>query len=96
MAESSSSSNLTPNDLNRSQSNLSMKSNRTTTSRLSTTSSFFSSISSRKHRGFIGKIENGFQSIFRRFSRPHTSLTEIDVKILQTQTNFTREEIEKW
>ena len=79
-----------PTDMNRSASNLSVNSAR------SASSSLYSTLSQRRRHGLLGKIGTGVQSIFRRFSRAHTSLTEMDIQILMTQTNFTREEIVQW
>jgi hypothetical protein len=88
-------SNLTTNGLNRARSSTSIKSSGTIDSARST-SSRISSTSSQKRQGIIGKIGAGFQSIFRRLSRTHTSLTEMEIQILLTMTNFTREEILQW
>lgn len=97
MAEKSSSTINPLDSLERSQSSVSIQSNvSTATSRRSTASSLFSSASSRRRHGLLGKIGNGFQTVFRRLSRFHTALTEIDLKILQTLTNFSREEILQW
>ncbi|CAF2856149.1 unnamed protein product [Rotaria sp. Silwood2] len=55
------------------------------------------SISSRRgHHGIVNKIESGFRSIFRRFSRSSKLLSEMEVQILSSMTNFTREEILQW
>ena len=82
--------NNSPADLSRSASNFSLNSSR------STTSTLYSTLSQRRRHGVLAKIGTGVQSIFRRFSRAHTSLTEMEIQILLTQTNFTREEIVQW
>jgi hypothetical protein len=89
-------SNLNSDTLNRSQSSASLKSTATVESNRTTSSSWISSTSSRKRKGILGKIETGFQSILRRFSRSHISLTEMEIHILLTMTNFNREEILQW
>jgi len=86
-----------PSDtLNRSQSSASLKSTATVDSNRTTASSWISTTSSQRRKGILGKIETGFQSIFRRFSRARTSLTEMEIQILLTMTNFNREEILQW
>lgn len=81
--------------LSRSQSASSIRSSATVDSGRSVLSRY-STASSQKRRGLLGKIGNGFQSIFRRFSRTHTSLTEMESQILSTTTDFTREEVLQW
>jgi cob(I)alamin adenosyltransferase len=88
--------NLKLDTINRSQSSSSIKSSGTVDSTNSTASSRFSSTSNQKRRGILGKIETGFQSIVRRFSKTHTSLTEMEIQILSTMTNFNREEVLQW
>ena len=91
-----SSSKLNLDSLNRSQSSSSIISSATVDSNRSTTSSRYSSSSTQKRRGLLGKLGNGFQSIFRRFSRTRTTLTEMELQILSTITNFTRDEVLQW
>jgi hypothetical protein len=87
--------NLAIDAMNRSTSTASIASIGTMDSARST-SSRYSSMSSRRRRGILGKIETGFQSIFRRFSRTRTSLTEMEIQILSAMTNFNREEVLQW
>jgi len=88
--------NLTGDTLNRSHSSASLRSTATVDSNRTTSSSWISTASSQRRKGILGKIGTGFQSIFRRFSRAHTSLTEMEIQILLTMTNFNREEILQW
>lgn len=81
--------------LDRSHSNLSISSNGTVDS-VRTTNSVTSTTSSQKRSGILNKLETGFQSVLRRFSRTRTSLTEMETQILITMTGFTREEVSKW
>ncbi|CAF3503868.1 unnamed protein product [Adineta steineri] len=81
--------NLNLDPMSRSQSSASMKSNLTVDSTRSSTSS-------QRRRGLLGKIGTGVQSIFRRFRRARTTLTEMEIQILLTMTNFTREEVLQW
>jgi cob(I)alamin adenosyltransferase len=89
-------SNLHLDTMTRSKSSSSIASNGTVDSSRSIASSRFSTISTRRRRGILGKIETGFQSICRRFSRTRTTLTEMEIQILSTMTNFNREEVLKW
>ncbi|UJR29983.1 hypothetical protein I4U23_017530 [Adineta vaga] len=82
-------SHLNLDPMSRSQSSSSIRSNLTIDSSRSTTSS-------QKRRGLLGKLGTGVQSIFRRFSRSRTTLTEMQIQILLAMTNFTREEVVKW
>jgi hypothetical protein len=82
-------SNLNADPMARSQSTLSLKSN-------ATADSIRSRNSSQRRHGILGKLESGVQSIKRRFSRARTSLTEMEVQILLTMTNFTREQVLEW
>jgi hypothetical protein len=82
--------------LNKSESNLSISSNGTVNSIRSSASSAFSTTSSQKRRGIFGKIGSGFQSIYRRLSRGRITLTEMEIRILSTMTDFTREEVLQW
>jgi len=82
-------SNSNADQMSRAQSTLSLKSNATTDSSRSRNSS------QRRH-GILGKLGSGIQSIRRRFSRTRTSLTEMEVQILLTMTNFTREQVLEW
>ena len=82
--------------LNLSESNLSMKSSDTSESRRSTSSTLYSSVTRRRHHGFLSKFQTGFQTIFRRVSGSSKVLSESEIQILLTITNFTREEILKW
>lgn len=79
---------LTPDTVTRSPSSSSLRSTTTTGSNLST--------ASQRRRGLLGRIGNGFNSIFRRSSRAQTSLTEMQVQILSHRTNFTRDEVLEW
>lgn len=89
-------STLRTGTLPRSRSSASIKSSTTIDSHLSGTNSQISTTSSQKRKGIIGKITNGVQTVFRRFSKAHTSLTEMEMQILVTMTNFNREEILQW
>jgi hypothetical protein len=89
-------SKLNIDTLSRSGSSASIKSAATVDSTRSSTSSWLSSTSSQKRRGILGKVGTRIQSVFRRFSRTHISLTEMEIQILLTMTNFTREEILEW
>ena len=89
------SSKINLDSMNRSQSDSSIRSTATIDSSRSVLSRY-STASSQKRRGLLEKIGNGFQSIFRRFTRTHTSLTEMEVQILSTITDFTREEVLQW
>lgn len=89
------SSRIQIDSMNRSQSASSIQTNATGDSGRSVISRY-SAASSQKRRGLLAKIGNGFQSIFRRFSRKHISLTEMEVQILSTITDFTREEVLQW
>jgi hypothetical protein len=92
-----STTNTNPDTLSRSQSNLSIKSYATVDStRSSAASSSFSTTSSQKRRGVLGKIGTGFQSLFRRLSRSRITLTEMEIQILSATTDFTREEVLQW
>ena len=82
---------ITLDTMNRSKSIASLASTHTVDSSRS-----ISSARSHKRRGIIGKIETGFQSIFKRFSRTRTSLTEMEIQILSTVTNFDRDEVVEW
>ncbi|CAF1350203.1 unnamed protein product [Rotaria sp. Silwood1] len=88
--------NLNLQTIDRSPSSSSVGSHGTVASGQSTTSTNTSSVSSRRRRGILGKIETGFRSVFRRFSRPRTSLTEMDIQLLSTATGYTREEVLQW
>jgi len=81
--------------LPRSQSNASLQTNATSTSRQSSINTLFNSKQSRRH-GFFSKIGNGFHTIYQRFSRKHKSLSQLEIQILSTITNFNREEILQW
>ena len=87
---------LSPNWMNRSDSNLSIASTRTTDSTHSTASAMLNSIRRKRKDGILDKVSSGFQSIFRRFSRPDTSLTERELQMLIAATNYTREEVIQW
>jgi hypothetical protein len=89
-------SNIDLDTMNRSKSMVSLASTNTMDSSRSVASSRYSGIGSRKRRGIIGKIETGFQSIVKRFSRTRTSLTEMECQILSTLTNFNRDEVVQW
>ena len=88
-----STTNMNPDTLSRSQSNSSLKSYATVNS---TRSSAASTTSSQKRRGVLGKLGNGFQSLFRRLSRSRITLTEMEIQILTATTDFTREEVLQW
>ena len=68
----------------------------TVESQRSSINSLYYSISSRQRRGFLSKLGTGFQTIFRRLSRAHKSLSALEIQILLTITNFNREEILQW
>lgn len=87
---------LSPNSLNRSNSNSSIASNGTIGSHRSRTDSCISATSSQRRQGLIGKIQSGLDLIHRRFSRCHTTLSEMDIQILITVTGFNRDEVLKW
>ncbi|CAF1097325.1 unnamed protein product [Rotaria sordida] len=89
-------SNSTLQTRDRSPSNSSVGSHKTIDSGLSTASTNLSSTNSRRRNGFLGKIGSGFRSVFRRFSRPHTSLTEMETRILSATTGYSREEVLQW
>jgi hypothetical protein len=88
--------NLNLDTISRSQSASSLRSNATIGSNRSTTGSTYSTASGRRGRGLLSKLGTGFQSIFRRISRAHTSLTEMEIHILVATTNFNREEVLQW
>ncbi|CAF1172921.1 unnamed protein product [Rotaria magnacalcarata] len=81
--------------INRSHSNSSISSKETDNS-VRTASTIASTTSSQRRSGILGKIETGFRSVFRRFSRSRTSLTEMETQILTTMTGYNREEVLKW
>lgn len=82
--------------INRSKSNLSISSDRTSNPSRSEPTSFRGSPPNQRRTGILGKIETGLRSILRRFSRPRTSLTEMEIQMLLTNTDFTREEVLQW
>jgi len=82
--------------MHRSQSSHSLKSNASIDSNRSAASSWMSTTSSERRRGILGKIGTGVRSVIRRFSRTYTSLTEMEIHILATMTNFSREEVLQW
>ncbi|CAF0997627.1 unnamed protein product [Adineta ricciae] len=79
---------LSLDTVTRSPSSSSLRSTTTIGSNLSTVS--------QRRRGLIGRIGNGFNSIFRRFSSAQTSLTEMQVQLLSHRTNFTRDQVLEW
>ncbi|CAF2961130.1 unnamed protein product [Rotaria sp. Silwood2] len=89
-------SNLNVQKIDRSPSTSSIGSHGTVDSGRSTASTNLSSVSSRRRKGVLGRIETGFRSVFRRFSRPRTSLTEMEAQLLSATTNYTREEVLQW
>ena len=95
MADNSTSS-MRRDAINLSQSGLSIDSNSTMDSMRSTASSVFTNSSNARRYGLLNKLGAGVQSVFRRFSRPHTSLTEMETQILAVQTGFKRDEIFEW
>ena len=64
--------------------------------RRSSDSTVFSLRASQRRRGFKNKMETGIKTLFRRFSRTHTTLSELEVQILSTLTHFDRDAIEQW
>ena len=86
MTENSSKS----NPVNQSTSSLSSRMNDSTGATTSTM------INGERKNSRSTKIGTGLRSIFRRFSRTNKSLTEMEIQILSTRTNFTREEVLEW
>jgi hypothetical protein len=74
----------------------SLHSHTTDTSRRSSDNTISSAGRSRRRDGLIHKIETGFQTIFRRFSRTNTTLSGLELQILTTITNFDRDQILQW
>ena len=91
-----SSPNLSSHTITRVPSNSSLKSTATISSVRTTASSLFSTTSSQRRRGILGKIGTGIESMFRRITRTRTTLTEIETQILATVTDFSRDEILQW
>ncbi|CAF0820913.1 unnamed protein product [Rotaria sordida] len=52
--------------------------------------------SHRRRYGLMNKIGTGFRRVFRRFGRSSKLLSEMEIQILLSITNFTREEILQW
>lgn len=67
-------------------------------SRRSSISTLYSTHSARRsrHYGLFNKLSLGMQRVFRRFSRAHRTLSDTEIDILTTITNFDREEILQW
>jgi hypothetical protein len=82
--------------LPRSESNASIQSNATYDSRHSSMTTLYNSTQNRRRHGIFSKLGTGVQSIFRRISRKHKSLTQLEIQILSTMTHFNREEILQW
>jgi len=86
----------TIDSLNRSQSSASLGSNSTITSRRTSINSYYSLGSSRRRKGLLSKLGTGFQTIVRRLTGAHKTLSELEIQILLTLTNFNREEVLTW
>ncbi|CAF0843833.1 unnamed protein product [Adineta steineri] len=82
--------------INRSESSASLQSNATVNSRHSSICSLYSTVSTRRRYGFLNKMGNGFQSVFRRITKTHKTLSDKEIQILSTVTNFDREQILQW
>ncbi len=55
-----------------------------------------SSSRSGRRYGLFSKLGDGFQLLFRRFSRKYKSLSQLEIQILSTITNYDREQILEW
>jgi len=89
-------SQTTIDSLNRSQSSASLQSTATINSRRSSINTYYSLGSSRRRKGLLSKLGTGFQTIVRRLTGAHKSLSELEIQILLTLTNFNREEVLSW
>jgi hypothetical protein len=79
-----------------SQSSTSLQSDGSIISQRTSIDILYDSTNVRKRHGIIQKIGTGFQSIFRRFSKKHKTLSQLELQILLTITHFNREEILSW
>ncbi|UJR16483.1 hypothetical protein I4U23_003386 [Adineta vaga] len=84
---------LNTDTLNRSESNVSLQSNTTVTSRRSSITTLYSMKSNRRRQGIFVRLGMGIHTMVRRFTRANKSLSEMDIQILTTITNFTRDDI---
>ncbi len=80
--------------LSPSQSSASFQSRRSYGSRQSLDT--LSSSRSGRRYGLFSKLGDGFQLLFRRFSRKYKSLSQLEIQILSTITNYDREQILEW